>query len=160
MVTRIAKLITDCGLVHIAYRSDKEPTNISMKTCGLARRKGTHTKSVEDAQVILGDEDSKTGESQADQHPRAVDHAHIAVPEHSRPGESQSNRLAERAVQDLVNHVRVSELPLETNIKARLPARHPVMAGLVEHAAYLLNRCVLGTDGRTGWGRLHGKQST
>ena len=155
VVTRLAKLITDCGLVHFAYRSDKEPAIISMiqEACGLAGRNGVHVKNDEDAQAILGDKDSETGEVQDDQHPHAVDRSHVAVPEHSHPGESQSNGLAERAVQDLVNHVRVLKLALETNIKARLPAEHPVMAWLVEHAAYLLNRCVLGTDGRTGWGR-------
>ena len=162
VVTRIAKLITDCGLMHFAYRSDKEPAIISMiqEACAMAGRSGVHVKSDDEAEAALDDGDSNTGEIQEDAHPRVVDRAHIAVPEHSHPGESQSNGLAERAVQDLVNHVRVLKLALETNINARLPAEHPVMAWLVEHAAYLLNRCVLGTDGRTAWGRLHGKEAT
>ena len=161
VVTRIAKLITDCGLVHFAYRSDKEPAIIAMiqDACAMAGRKGVHVKG-DNVEDVLEDGDSATGEIQEDVHPRAVDSAHVAVPEHSHPGESQSNGIAERAVQDLVNHVRVLKLALETNIKARLPAEHPVMAWLVEHAAYLLNRCVLGTDNRTAWGRLHGKEST
>lgn len=34
------------------------------------------------------------------------------------------------------------------------------MAWLVEHASYLLNTFELGTDGRTAYGRLHGKEGT
>ena len=162
VVARIARLITECGLVHFAYRSDKEPAIISMiqDACAMAGRKGVHVKGDDDTPVILEAGDSQTGELQEDEHPRAVESAHLAVPEHSHPGESQSNGIAERAVQDLVNHVRVLKLSLESNIKARLPAEHPIMAWLVEHAAYLLNRFVLGTDGRTAWGRLHGKECT
>ena len=52
------------------------------------------------------------------------------------------------------------KLSLETRVKGRIPNEHSVMAWLVEHAAYMLNRCRLGTDGRTAYGRLHGKEST
>lgn len=162
VVTRLAKLITDCGLVHFAYRSDKEPAIISMmqEACAMAGRKGVHVKSDIEPEIALEDGDSKTSELQDDEHPRAVEHSNVAVPEHSHPGESQSNGLAERAVQELVDHVRVLKLALENNINARVPSDHPIMAWLVEHAAYLLNRCVLGTDGHTAWGRLHGKEAT
>ena len=161
VVTRLAKLITDCGLVHFAYRSDKEPAIISMiqEACAMAGRKGVHVKG-DDESVVLDAGDSQTGELQPEEHPRAVDQSAVAVPEHSHPGESQTNGLAERAVQELVDHVRVFKLALEANINARIPAEHPILAWIVEHAAYLLNRCVLGTDGRTAWGRLHGKEST
>ena len=84
----------------------------------------------------------------------------MAVPEHSHPGESQSNGLAERAIREVVDHIRVLKLALETHLNVRIPSNHPVMAWLVEHAAYLLNRCQLGTDGRTPWGRLHGKEAS
>ena len=161
-VTRLAKLITDCGLVHFAYRSDKEPAIISMlqEACAMAGRKGVHVKTDNDSEIALEAGDSQTGELQDDEHPRAVDRSLIAVPEHSHPGESQSNGVAERAVQELVNHVRVLKLALEVNINARVPSDHPIMAWIVEHAADLLNRCVLNTDGRTAWGRLHGKEDT
>ena len=162
VVARLAKLITDCGLVHFAYRSDKEPAIIAMiqEACSIAGRHGVHVKSDEEGDVALQPGDSQTGELREEEHPRSIDHSHVAVPEHSHPGESQSNGLAEKAVQDLVNHVRVLKLALETNINARIPSNHPIMAWLVEHAAYLLNRCMLGTDGRTAWGRMHGKEAT
>ena len=34
------------------------------------------------------------------------------------------------------------------------------MTWITEHAAYLLNRYQLSTDGRTAYGCLHGKEST
>ena len=89
-----------------------------------------------------------------------VERAHVAVPEHSHPGESQSNGLAESAMKELIDQVRTLKMSLEYRLKSRLPNKHAVMAWLVEHAAYMLNRCKLGTDGRTAYGRLHGKEST
>ena len=34
----------------------------------------------------------------------------------------------------------------------------PVIAWLVEHTAYVMNRFVLGLDGKTPYGRLHGRE--
>ena len=75
VVNRIAKLITDCGLMHFAYRSDKEPAIISMiqEACALAGRKGIHVKSNDDAEVVLEAGDSPTGELKEEDHPRAID---------------------------------------------------------------------------------------
>ena len=111
VVTRFAKLITDCGLVHFAFRSDKEPAIVAMlqEACAMAGRKGVHVKT-DDEEVVLDDGDSKTGELQSGEHPGAVERAQLAVPENSHPGESQSNGIDERAVQDLVKHVRVLKL--------------------------------------------------
>ena len=89
-----------------------------------------------------------------------VDKARVAVPEHSHPGESQSNGLSERSVRELIDEVRTLKMSTEQRLKERLPNTHAVMSWLIEHAAYMLNRCNLGTDGRTAYGRLHGKEST
>ena len=51
--------------------------------------------------------DLDVGELGPDESPIAVEKAHVAVPEHSHPGESQSDGLWERAVQQLVDHIRV-----------------------------------------------------
>ena len=48
---------------------------------------------------------------------------------------------------------------LQARIKIPIPCQHPLMGWIVHHAAYLLNRYQLGRDGRTAWGRLHGKES-
>ena len=70
VVTRLAKLITDCGLVHFAYRSDKEPAIIAMvkEACAMAGRKGVHVKS-DDEVIALEDGGSETGELRTDEHP-------------------------------------------------------------------------------------------
>ena len=130
------------------------------EACTMSGRHGVQETTAEDEDVVLEAGDSVTGEVQEDQHPHRVERSNVAVPEHSHPGESQSNGLAERAIREVVDHIRVLKLALETHLNVRIPSNHLVMAWLVEHAAYLLNRCQLGTDGRTPWGRLHGKEAS
>ena len=43
-------------------------------------------------------------------------------------------------------------------MKARLSSSRPVTHWLVEHTAYVLNKFALGPDGRTAYGRLHGRE--
>ena len=135
----------ECGLLHFAYRSDRDPATVSLiqDACAMAGRNGVNVHAVEDEPAEP-----------------TVERAHVAVPEHSHPGESQSNGLAESAMKELIDQVRTLKMSLEYRLKSRLPNKHAVMAWLVEHAAYMLNRCKLGTDGRTAYGRLHGKEST
>ena len=144
-VARLCRFIMECGLVHFAYRSDREPAIVSLiqDACAMAGRNGVQVHAVEDEAAEVD-----------------VERAHIAVPEHSHPGESQSNGRAERAIREVVDEIRTLKLSLERRVKGRLASNHPVMAWMVEHAAYMLNRCKLGTDGRTAYGRLHGKEST
>ena len=93
------------------------------------------------------------------QNPHAIDSAQIGVPEHSHPGESTSNGKAERAVQAVVDHIRTLKAAFEGHYNVRLGNSHPLFYWMVEHAAYLLSKYQLGTDGRTGWGRLHGREA-
>ena len=83
----------------------------------------------------------------------------MAVPEHSHPGESQSDGKAERAVRAVIDQVRTMKLAFETRYKARLGSTHPIMLWLVEHASFLPSKIKVNTDGRTGWGRLHGRET-
>ena len=48
----------------------------------------------------------------------------------------------------------------EGRLGVRIPNDHPLMSWIAEHATYLLNRYQLSTDGRTAYGRIHGKEST
>ena len=76
VVNRLAKLITDCGLVHVAYRSDKEPAIVSMiqEACALAGRKGVLVKNDEDDSApILEAGDLPAGELKPEEHSRAVE---------------------------------------------------------------------------------------
>ena len=75
VVARISKWITDSGLTHFAYRSDKEPAIVAMlqQACAMAGRNGVLIK--EDA-----------NEDQVGSGPNAIDMAKVAVPEHTHPG--------------------------------------------------------------------------
>lgn len=63
--------------------------------CAMAGRKGVHVKG-DNVDAVLDDGDSAVDGLQEEEHPRAIDSSHVAVPEHSHPGESQSNGIAER----------------------------------------------------------------
>ena len=89
-----------------------------------------------------------------------ADGATVAVPELTRPRESPSNGLAERAVESIVDHTRTLPLALETHIKTHIPAEHPITAWAVEHSAYLTNTYLLGNHWHTAFGRLHGKEAS
>ena len=144
VVARLCRCIMESGLLHFAYRSDREPSIVSLiqDACAMAGRNGVKVQAV------------------ADESPDPeVEKAHVAVPEHSHPGESQSNGLAESSMKELIDQVRTLKMSTEARLKGRLPSNHAVMAWLVEHAAYMLNRCKLDTDGRTAYGSLHGKES-
>ena len=52
---------------------------------------------------------------------------HDASPEHSAVGESASNGVAERTVQQFGDQLRTLKAALEARLKARLPSHHPVM---------------------------------
>ena len=132
----------ESGLLHFAYRSDREPAIVSLiqDACAMAGRNGVNVHAVEDEAVDPG-----------------FERARIAVPEHSHPGESQSNGLAERSMKELIDQVGTLKKSTEYRLKNRLPNNHAVMAWLVEHAAYMLNRCKLDTDGRTAYRCMHGK---
>lgn len=82
----------------------------------------------------------------------------VAVPELTHPGGSASNGLSERAVETLEDFVRAWMTALQAHIRTPLTMTHPLAAWVVEHSAYLLNTCMFGNDGRTAYGRLHGKE--
>ena len=62
-----------------------------------------------------------------DPEPLAGQPAHLAVPEHSHPGESKSNGLAERAVQTFEDQFRTFNAALEGNLQQQLSNSHPIM---------------------------------
>ena len=133
-VARLCRFIMECGLVHFAYRSDRELAIVSFiqDACAMAGRNGISIQAIQDEALEP-----------------EVERAQVAVPEHSHPGESQSNGLAKRAIREVVDEIRTLKMSLERRVKGRLANNHPVMAWMIEHAAYMLNRCKLDTDGRT-----------
>ena len=77
--------------------------------------------------------------------------------ENSPIGESQSNGIAERAVQALSEQVRTLRVALSNRTGVLLSAKHPVTAWLVEHAGELISRFHVGKDGKTAYERAKGK---
>jgi hypothetical protein len=71
--------------------------------------------------------------------------------------ESQSNGVAERAVQQVEDQLRVLKLALERRLDAKLPCAHPVMKWLVPHSADVVTKYLRGHDGKTAFERLLGK---
>ena len=80
VVARLCRFIMECGLLHFAYRSDREPATVSLiqDARAMAGRNGVQVHAVED----------EAAEPKGER-------AQVAVPEHGHPGESQSNGLAE-----------------------------------------------------------------
>ena len=68
------------------------------------------------------------------------------VPERPPVGESQSNGIIERAVGLLAGQARTLKAALEHRTGARVPPDARVLCWLVEFAAYLMNRCDVGSD--------------
>ena len=85
------------------------------------------------------------------------------MPEHSAVGESQSNSRAERAVQELEDHLRKGKAVLEARLGKRIPSTHPIVRWMVEHCATTLNKYAIHDDGdrlSTAYELLHGKKAS
>ena len=73
-------------------------------------------------------------------------------------GESQSNGVIERAVGLVAGKARTLRAALEHRIGTRVPPDARILCWLVVYAAYLMNRCDIGSDGKTPLQRLHGRR--
>jgi hypothetical protein len=78
--------------------------------------------------------------------------------ENSPVGESQSNGVAERAVQAAGEHIRVVKLALESKVGIRFPAVRPIMSWIAKHAADMMNKFHVGPDGKTSYEIIKGKK--
>ena len=67
--------------------------------------------------------------------------------EQSLVGESQSNGIAERKIQDVEELLRTMRAALQGRLKMQIPMRHPMMQWLMEHVASVTNRYLVGNDG-------------
>ena len=170
VVRRLERFIRECGLTHFTYRSDRESAIQAMmeEAVALSGRNGrkdmqvtekdaiSHSQLVSDgtlAEVPAIEDDVADGAVALD-----VEPTHTAAPELTHPGESQSNGAAERSVGIFEDQFRTLKMALEIRLKHRLGSSHPATAWLVEHTAWVLNKYYLGADGRTAYGRLHGRE--
>lgn len=175
IVQRLERFIKECGLVHFTFRSDREPSIVAMleEACALAGRRGTHESGTPTEPTVpaptVSHDDLVNVDGTLDLEPRCDDEpntpksadmpsSHTAAPEMTHPGESQSNGLAERSVGMWEDQFRTLKHALEVRLKHRVPLSHPVITWLVEHTAWVLNKFHLDGDGRTAYGRLHGRE--
>ena len=84
---------------------------------------------------------------------------HGTICQNSPAYNPQANGAAERAVQEVMGQVRAMKIGLEQRIKAEIKTDYKIMEWIVELSAVLLNRCMIGKDGRTPYHRLMGKDS-
>ena len=82
-----------------------------------------------------------------------------AALENSPVGESESNGAVERAIQSWEGQVRTMKDALECRLGSPVPPDHAIMTWLVEYAASLLRRCLVGADGRTAHEKVKGRAS-
>ena len=75
-------------------------------------------------------------------------------------GDEESNGLIENAVMLLRGIIRTIKCHIERSTQEPLSDESPVLPWLVEHAGCILSRCQKGRDGKTPFGRLHGKTPT
>lgn len=83
----------------------------------------------------------------------------IAVPEQTHPGESASNGLAERGVMTLTDQTKTFHRALHARIKIQFRPSNRSSTGSSNMHAFMLNKHLLGPDGKTPYGRLHGKEA-
>lgn len=170
VIDRLARFIKECGLTQFTYRSDREPAIMAMldEACSMSGRNGKRDTKASESEAIahadLVGDNGLASNVEIDDVPyvegsHGVESSHTGAPELTHPGESQSNGLAERSVGIFEDQFRTLKVALETKLKQRLPSSHPITSWLVEHTAWVINKFQLGSDGRTPYGRLHGRES-
>ena len=159
VITHIARFIKEHGLVHFAYRCDREASLNSVVEEAIATS-GRTAKRVysEDTSLDQALEASDpTNAAEDDDNPSPT---LIAVPELTHPGESATNGLAERSIRTVGEQTRTLLAALEARIKLPVPNDHAMLGWVVQHASYCLNHFLVGKDGETPYSRLHGKSSS
>jgi hypothetical protein len=81
-----------------------------------------------------------------------------AIPASPPVKESESNGCMENGVKLFKGLLRVHLLALERKLEGHIPSAHPVMAWLVEHVGDIVTKYMQGSDGKTAYQRLFGKQ--
>ena len=80
------------------------------------------------------------------------------VPERPPMGESQSTEIIELAMGLVAGQARTLKAALEHRKGTRVPPDARKLCWLVESAAHLMNKCDIGSDGKTPLKRVHGRK--
>ena len=81
------------------------------------------------------------------------------VIEHSPVRSSGSNGIVERAIKEVEYQIRTMKSALDKRLGTNLGITANVLPWLIEYASVLLNRYLVGKDGKTAYERLKGKTS-
>ena len=73
-------------------------------------------------------------------------------------GRTFSNGVAEKAVRHWEDYFATLRHAFELRMGQSIDISHPIMTWLVQHASYLLSRYRLRPGGRSGMGRIHGRE--
>ena len=72
--------------------------------------------------------------------------------------ESQSNGAVKNGVKLFIGMLTVHLLAFERKLGHHIPSKHPLVTWLVEHVADIIIQYLRGSDARTAYKRLFGKQ--
>ena len=81
----------------------------------------------------------------------------ITIFEHPEEGEKPSNHLAEGSVNIVKGLIRTLKSSTESNLRTEIGPSPPLIPWIIENAAQLKNRCMVGADGRTPTERPRGR---
>ena len=165
VIRMVTKFVRDMGLVHFAYRCDREAALNAMiedaiNKAGRTAQRVHSDDPAEDSEApsAVAEEEEPDAPTHVPQTPQAP-FVTIAVPELTHPGESATNGLAERSVRTLQEQIRTLLTALEAHIHLTIPSSHPILSWIVHHSAYILNKYQTGLDKKTPFARLHGKET-
>ena len=85
--------------------------------------------------------------------------AHGTMCQNSPAYNPQANGAAERAVQEVMGQIRAMKIGLQQRINAEIKTDWKILEWIVELSTVLINRCLIGKDGRTPYAGLMGKDS-
>ena len=72
----------------------------------------------------------------------------------------QSNGAVERCVQEFMNQMRAMKIGLEQRIQMKIDTSWMIVEWMIDLVPTLINRCLVGHDGKTPYVRLMGKNSS
>ena len=85
----------------------------------------------------------------------AANRVHGTIMENPQAYDPQANEGAERAVAEVKSQLRAIKIGLETRIRAQVNIEWPVLEWMIPHAADVINRFLMGSDGKTAYYRIH-----
>ena len=82
---------------------------------------------------------------------------HPTLLENPPAHDPQSNGVAERAVREVKAQIRCILLGLEAQIAEKIDTKLAIIDWILAHAPELINRFLVGRDGKTAWQRVHNR---